>query len=151
MRVTVWVALATGFIAGAAPAQSPGADSVAVATVVHQFHAALAQGDSTAALALLADDVVVLEAGGVELRDEYRAHHLPADIRFVQAIPGTRGTLRVVVAGDVAWVSGASESVGTYEGRAINSIGAELMVLSRTSTGWKIRAIHWSSRRRASQ
>jgi hypothetical protein len=33
-------------------------------------------------------------------------------------------------------------------GRAINSSGAELMVLVRTSSGWKISAIHWSSRAR---
>ena len=125
-------------------------DSAAVAAVVQQFHAHLAKGDSSAALALLAEDVVVLEAGGVETREQYRADHLSADIRFVQAIPGTRGPLRVVLAGDVAWAFGSSEAVGTFDGRAINSAGAELMVLSRTPAGWKIRAIHWSARRRAS-
>jgi hypothetical protein len=30
----------------------------------------------------------------------------------------------------------------------VNSIGAELMVLTRMMDGWKISAIHWSSRTR---
>jgi hypothetical protein len=33
-------------------------------------------------------------------------------------------------------------------GRAINSVGAELMVLVRSGSTWKIAAIHWSSRQR---
>ena len=41
---------------------------------------------------------------------------------------------------------GTSRTTGTYRERAINSAGAELMVLSRTADGWNIRAIHWSSR-----
>ncbi len=124
-------------------------DSAAVATVVGQFHAALVRGDSAAALVLLAEDVIVLEAGTVETRAEYQQHHLPADIRFAQAVPSTRGLVRIVVAGDVAWITSSSETTGTFENRPISSVGAELMVLSRTAAGWRIRAIHWSSRRRA--
>lgn len=124
-------------------------DSAAVATVVGQFHDALVRGDSTAALGLLAEDAIVLEAGTVETRAEYRQHHLPADIRFAQAVPSTRGSVRIVVAGDVAWITSSSETTGTFENRPISSVGAELMVLSRTAAGWRIRAIHWSSRRRA--
>lgn len=148
------VLFATGLFAlGACPTASPAQtripDSTAVGAVVLQFHTALSQGDSATALALLAEDAVILEAGGVESRTEYRAHHLPADIRFVMAVPATPGPLQVVVQGDAAWVISTSETTGTYEGRAINSVGAELMVLTRTVRGWQIRAIHWSSRRRA--
>ena len=47
--------------------------------VVRAFHEALAKGDSTTALSLLAEDVVIYEAGGVETsRDEYRSQHLAA-------------------------------------------------------------------------
>lgn len=129
--------------------QGEASDSTAAATVVRQFHEALVRGDSVAALALLAEDVIVLEAGTLETRAEYRGHHLPADIRFAQAVPTTRGSVRVVVAGDVAWITSSSETTGTFEDRPISSAGAELMVLSRTAAGWRIRAIHWSSRRRA--
>ena len=130
-----------------APSAPPN-DSADVAAVVTRFHAALAAGDSAAALALLADDVVVLESGGVETRDDYRAHHLPADIEFARALPSQRGPVRVQVRGDVAWVSGTSVTQGDFRGRQVNSAGAELMVLSREGGTWKIRAIHWSSRTR---
>ena len=126
----------------------PSSDSAAAANVVAQYHAALTAGDSAAALRLLADDAVILESGGEETLEHYRAGHLPGDIRFASAVPAARGPMRVVVRGDVAWVSSTSTSQGEYRGRQINSSGAELMVLSREADGWKIRAIHWSSRNR---
>ena len=97
---------------------------------------------------LVADDVVVLESGGVETRDEYRSHHLPADIQFARAVPSTRGATRVVTRGDVAWARSTSRTRGEFRGRSIDSVGAELMVLVRTADGWRIAAIHWSSRSR---
>ena len=123
-------------------------DSAAVVAAVHAFHAALARGDSAAALRLLAPDVRILESGGVETLADYRAHHLPADIDFARAVPGTRGPLGVTVRGDVAWTVGTSETKGELRGRAINSAGAESMVLVRGADGWRISAIHWSSRAR---
>lgn len=123
-------------------------DSAAAVAAVAAFHAALARGDSTTALALLAPDAVILESGDLETREEYRAHHLPADIAFVRAVPSTAESRDVVVSGDVAWVTSTSRSAGTFRDRAVNSLNAELMVLSRDSTGWRIRAIHWSSRTR---
>lgn len=134
--------------AATAGAQDRAADSSAAALAVHAYHQALEAGDSTAALALLADDAVILEAGGIETRAEYRANHLPADIAFARAVPATRSPLAVTIQGDVAWISSTSTSTGTYEGRDIRSQGAELMVLTRDGTSWRIRAIHWSSRRR---
>ena len=121
-------------------------DSAAVATTVAKYHEALAAGDSTAALALLADDAVILETGGVETRGEYRSHHLPGDINFAKAIRSQRGPVHVRILGDVAWTTSTSTTQGEMNGRAINSVGAELMVLVRTPGGWKISAIHWSSR-----
>jgi len=123
-------------------------DSTDVAATVAAFHQALARGDSAAALALLAPDAVILEAGGIETRQDYRSHHLPADIAFARAAPGVAGPVRVVVLQDVAWATSTSSAVGTFEGRQIDSQGAELVVLSRVPEGWRIRAIHWSSRTR---
>lgn len=125
-----------------------GGDSAAVAGVIAKYHEALAAGDSAAALALLADDAVILESGGVETRAEYRSHHLPGDISFAKAIKSQRGPVHVRIHGDVAWASSTSATQGEMNGRAINSAGAELMVLVRTAQGWKISAIHWSSRQR---
>jgi len=123
-------------------------DSAAIVAVVEAFHAALGAGDSVGALALLAPDAVVLESGDLESRAEYAEHHLGADMAFTRAVPSTRVTTEVVQDGAVAWVASVTTSKGTYRGREISSQGAELMVLSRTDAGWRIRAIHWSSRRR---
>ena len=106
----------------------------------------IARGDATGALRLLAADAVILENGSLESLEEYRLHHLPADIEFAQAVPTRRSAMQIAVSADAAWASSTSVTQGSYRERAINSAGAELMVLSRTNTGWVIRAIHWSSR-----
>ena len=130
------------------PSSTVASDSDDVADVVARFHAALAAGDSVAALALLSDDVTILESGGVESRAEYRSHHLPGDMAFARAIPGKRSGLFVRLRGEVAWVTSTSVTEGEFRGRKVNSTGAELAVLSREPGGWRIRAIHWSSRAR---
>ena len=130
------------------PAQTPAVDSAAVVRTVERFHAALAAGDSVAATALLDTGVVVLESGGLETRSEYLQHHLPADIAFARAVGSTREVRAVTLRGNAAWVVATSRTTGTFEGRAIDSEGAELMVLTRTGDVWRIAAIHWSSHRR---
>jgi len=127
-------------------AQTPDADSKAIASAVRGYHKALEAGDSQAVLRLLAPDAVILESGGRETREDYRAHHLQADMQFAQEVPTRRSELQIIVSGDVAWVNSTSVTQGTYKERPINLAGAELMVLSRTAQGWIIRAIHWSSR-----
>lgn len=145
MRHPLAVLLAASSLSVApAVAQSP--EQTAVLAVVTGFHAALARGDSVAALAFLASDVRILESGGVETRDEYRSGHLAGDIAFARAVPSTRSEPVVAVRGDVAWVTSTSRTTGTYRDRQVNSAGAELMVLVRTPAGWRIQAIHWSSR-----
>lgn len=121
-------------------------DSAAVAQVIHAYHAALQAADTAAALGLLADDLLVAESGGLETREEYVSHHLPGDMAFAGAVSREPLSLHVTVAGDVAWAVSSSRTTGTYRDRAINSVGAELMVLSRVGGAWRIRAIHWSSR-----
>jgi ketosteroid isomerase-like protein len=129
-----------------AQAKASAADSATVAQVVAQFHSALVAGDSAGVMALLADDAQILESGGIETRADYRAHHLEADIAYAKAVSSTPGPLKISVNGNTAWVSSTSASKGTYRERPVNSVTAELMVLVRTSAGWRISAIHWSSR-----
>ncbi len=129
-------------------AQEPATDSAVVVATAAEFHAALSAGDSVAALDLLSEDVVVVESGTIETLQEYRAHHLPADIEFAQAVPSSRHVIEVRVMGNVAWLVSSSTATGSFRGRTINSAGAELMVLSKNAGKWHIRAIHWSSRRR---
>ena len=119
-----------------------------MARTAGQFHQAIARGDSARALSLLTPDAVILESGDRESLAEYRAHHLPADIAFSQAVKAVRGPLQVTVRGDAAWAIGTGSSQGTFRGRPIDSASAELMVLTRTTRGWRIAVIHWSSHKR---
>ena len=129
----------------AGQAQDAAADVVAV---VDAFHAALSAGDSTTALNYLADDVIILESGGVEDKEHYRSGHLRGDMRFAQAVARERGEIQVQIMGGVAWAHSTSVTQGTMGEREINLQGAELVVLAREGGTWKIKAIHWSSRER---
>ena len=126
-------------------------DSADAVAAVAGFHAALAKGDTLQVLALLAPDVVIMEGGDIETLSEYRAHHLAADMDYARAIPGVSTVRRVVVQRDVAWVSSTSVVDGRINERRVNTAGAELVVLSRQTAmaPWRIRAVHWSSHRRA--
>jgi ketosteroid isomerase-like protein len=146
-----FVAPAAALLAGALLTSRPTvqassqSDSTAVAAVVERYQESLNTGDTATAMRLLANDALILESGDVETRAEYRAQHLTADIAFARGVSSDRRSVRVVVRGDVAWSVRTSTSRGTFRGRAINSQGVELMILSRENGDWKIDAIHWSS------
>ena len=132
-------------LVNSADAQS---DSATVIGVASRFHAALEAGDTAAVKTLIATDLQVLEGGEVESRAQYFAHHLAADIEFAKAVPSKRAVISYTREGNVAWLVSTSTSTGTFRGREVNSLGAELMILGRTPEGWRIRAVHWSSARR---
>jgi ketosteroid isomerase-like protein len=123
-------------------------DSADVVQTVRRLDQLVESGDSLGVMALLTDDAVVLENGGIESRAEFRSHHLASDIEFSRAVKSTDTIRSVTVRGDAAWVASTSVSQGTFRGRAINTAGAELVTLVRTPAGWRISAIHWSSRAR---
>jgi ketosteroid isomerase-like protein len=148
-RTTVLLG-AMGALCAVSVASSADSDSTHVTKVVADFHKALVNADSAAVRTLLAQDAVILESGGMETRSEYLSHHLPGDIAFAKAVASTDGPVHVTIAGNTAWTAGTSTTQGTFNGRAINSTGAESMVLTKESAGWKIRSIHWSSRNRRS-
>jgi len=114
-------------------------------SAVHAFHAALAHGDAKAALALLAEDAVILEAGTAQTRDEYAGEHLGEDIAFAKAAQTTRANEAVRHEGNLAWATANTHAQGNFNGRKIDSSGVELIVLTKQDGKWRIRAIHWSS------
>ena len=120
-------------------------ESATVAAAVEAFHTALAHGDAKAAMTLLAADAVILESGSAETRAEYESHHLPEDIEFAQTVHSNRFDVRVQIEGNTAWLTSRSKTEGSFEGKPVNSVGAELVIMTKTSAGWQIRAIHWSS------
>jgi ketosteroid isomerase-like protein len=127
------------------PAADPSADAE-VRSVVEEFHAALAAGDSTRALEYLHPDVVVYEAGHAESLAQYRSGHLASDIAFSGAV--TFQTVRgwVVPGRELSIYLREYTMTGTFQDREIDAHGTETIVLVSTEEGWKIRHIHWSSR-----
>jgi len=96
-------------------------------------------------MSFLALDAQIVESGHHQTREEYEREHLGADIEFAQAVPSTRSDVRVEIDGDTAWLTSRSRTEGEFKGSPINSSGAELIILTKTQDGWRIRAIHWSS------
>ncbi len=141
-------AVSIAVLVGAAGALGQQSPEDQVEAVVDAFHAALAAGDSTAALSHLAGDVTILESGGVEDKEHYRSGHLAGDMRFAAAVSRERSEIEVSLVGDVAWAHSTSVRQGRMGDREINSQSAELVVLAREGGTWKIKAIHWSSRQR---
>lgn len=115
------------------------ADLAEPAHSLDKFHRALADGDNTAALALLADEVLIFESGGAERgKAEYAAHHLAADAAFAQAVPRTVSRRSGHVAGDLAWLATESRVAGTYKGKPISSVSTETAVLRHVGGAWRI-------------
>jgi ketosteroid isomerase-like protein len=148
MSIAVLLTVIVAWGAGLRAAQ-PASDQASVVAAVQGLHAAIAKGDAETVTRLLAEDVVIFEAGGMETLGEYVKNHLPADAEFEKAIKSKRSPIRAQVAGETAWASSTNEMVGTFQGRAVDLVATELVVLSRAPDGWRIRAISWSSRSRA--
>jgi len=135
------------WVPACAPASLP-PNEADVAAVVEGFYGAMKTGDSSEAMRLIAPDAVFIESARLETRAEYEANHLPSDIEFESQVAGKRGPLRVTFEGNTAWVIATTEYEGVFEGDPLNFVSAQLMVLTRDSGDWRIRAIHWSSRQR---
>lgn len=140
------VAIVLVFASAPLAAQAP-SDSAAVVDAVHGFHQALAAGDSLAALGHLHADALIFESGHAETRAEYRSGHLRADIGFATATRREVTAEAVAVLGDAALYTGRSRTTGRVRDRDVDVQGTETIVLVRTSEGWRIRHIHWSSQR----
>lgn len=65
---------------------------------------------------LLLPDVVILESGGIETREEHLGGHLSGDIAFAHAVPRERGPIVVRIHGDVALATLTRASRGEYRG-----------------------------------
>jgi ketosteroid isomerase-like protein len=114
--------------------------------VVNAFHAALKRGDATAALNLMAEDVVIFESGGVERnRAEYATHHLKSDAAFSAATTRTPISQTIASDGNLSSVMSVEFVKGTFRDRPVNSRSVETMVLRKTEGRWRIIHIHWSS------
>jgi hypothetical protein len=73
------------------------AGGVVLVSFCYVVHDGIRKGDATAVAQVIADDALMLEAGGLETRAEYVNNHLPADIEFEKTVSIKRSPIRVVV------------------------------------------------------
>ncbi len=150
VRSIKWVTFATAlFLLFSSPshAETPAPDAEEITAAVHRFHEALTKGDPLMAMAMLTADAVILESGQKQTREEYAREHLAEDIAFMKATQNTISEFAVHQEGSAAWTAASSRTSGTFHDKPVNSAGTELMVLTKLPEGWRIRAIHWSSRK----
>lgn len=118
------------------------------AEIVDAFHTALAKGDRGAALATLTDTVAIYEQGWVESsKANYAKEHLGEDVKFARSTKSEQTHRTGLLTGDLAFVTTEGHTTGTFEGKPVDAITLETMILRRTSDGWRIVHIHWSSRK----
>jgi ketosteroid isomerase-like protein len=132
-------------MAGISFGEPAAADAAAITATVESFHKALFDGEPDRVMSLLLPDALIVEAGTVQTRDEYRREHLAEDIAFARAAPSTQRDVVVRQEGDVAWVTSTFRVTGTFQEKPIDNIAAETVVLTKAPAGWRIRTIHWSS------
>ena len=129
-----------------APPQVLSPSAKDAAATVDAFHSALDRGDMATAAALLADEALIFESGGVERsKAEYAAHHLPADAEFSQAVSSAVTRRSGSSDGTSAWIASEGRTTGAYKGKALDLVTTETMTLRRMGADWKIVHIHWSS------
>ena len=121
--------------------------SQAPAETVDAFFKALAAGDLAKAESLLDPDVRIFESGGVERSaKEYAAHHMQGDAAFLKTATQAVSARTGAAVGDLAWVASEQRITGTSRDKPVDILSTETMVLQKTSDGWRIVHIHWSSR-----
>jgi ketosteroid isomerase-like protein len=148
MRSSLISLIVVSAAAVATPSLAAPAAYEEAAHVVDAFHAALDKGDRDAALATLDNTVAIYEQGWVESsRDAYAKEHLGADLTFAQGTKSEQISRSGTLLGDLAYVVTEGRTTGNFEGKPVNSITLETMVLRRDGEGWRIVHIHWSSRK----
>lgn len=132
-------AAATSTSAASAPAQP--------AAVVAQFEQALVAGNLAAAEALLDPEVQIFEGGNIERsREEYAQGHMKHDAAFLKSATIKPLSQAGDAVGDLAWVGSERRLSAAHDGKPVDVVSTETMVLKRAAAGWRITHIHWSSR-----
>jgi ketosteroid isomerase-like protein len=126
-------------------------DAATITSTAEDFHKALAAGEPDRVMSLLSPDALIVEGGAVQTRDEYQREHLAEDIAYARAVPSTPRDVVIRQEGNVAWVTSTFRLTGEFHDRQVDDLAAETMVLKKIPAGWRIRTIHWSSRKAPSK
>lgn len=115
--------------------------------VVDAFSAAIKAVRIDVAAKLLDANVLILESGSSERsRDEYLREHAIEDAAFMQTTQQQLRYRQAQAVGDVVWVGTESTLQTSRNGQPLLLLSTETMVLKKSTEGWKIVHIHWSSR-----
>ncbi|MTI88493.1 MAG: nuclear transport factor 2 family protein [Balneolaceae bacterium] len=145
MRHTLIVTLILFISSSFVYSQESKSENMAI-EVLNRFQQAIVDNNTELASSLLHDEALILESGGMETKSEYLSHHFHSDGKFLSAMERKVISREAAQEGSTIWVSTVSEMKGTYNDRDIAVNSAELAVLVSTDEGWKISALHWSSR-----
>ena len=119
-----------------------------VLAVIDAFHRALAEGDSARVLSALHAGVTIYEAGHAENLEQYRSGHLASDLEFARGVRSTVVDEWVGMSEGHSIVGRVYSAKGTFREREVDALTTETMFLVQQDAGeWRIRHIHWSSRR----
>jgi mono/diheme cytochrome c family protein/ketosteroid isomerase-like protein len=133
------------------PTRASSANTAEPVAVVDRFFSDLSAGNVRAASDLLDPAVLIFESGGAERsRDEYAAHHMGSDAKFLKAVTHRLKARSADATGEFAWVASEATYSGVINGKPVNLISTETMVLRKSGGQWRIVHIHWSSHPAAS-
>lgn len=116
------------------------------------YLAAMEASDLDAAEGLFSSASLIFETGGVEgTWKNYRDHHIGPELDAIESfvISSAEPTESKSADGSMAFVAWPIEyTIRLTEGRLIESRGTVTFVLERHEGDYKIRHLHWSSRRK---
>lgn len=133
---------------GSSATLSVSPDAADAVAALERFSTALSAGNLEAAGAELDPSVLILESGGAERSSaEYLGGHAKSDAAFLKGAHVTLKRRTAHAVADLAWVGSESEIHATKDGKPMAVASTESAVLKKTTDGWKIVHLHWSSRR----
>jgi len=122
-----------------------GEEKLSPTQVADFLHEALTESDQEKLFDVVAPDVLIFEAGGVEAsREEYASHHMHSDMKFMATMTRTVIDRKVMREGAMAVVTTQSTISGIYNDNPLNLNSTETLVMKMGQNGWQIHHIHWS-------
>ena len=107
----------------------------------------MSAGDAARVQSLLDPEVMIMEGGNVERSlNEYAAHHLPADLKFMKGLTYKLERQTGESSGAFAWVANEATLSGSSGGKPVTLVSTETLVLKNVGGSWKVVHIHWSSK-----
>ncbi len=147
-KLSMFGILVVAVLAGA----PPGYASNSPRAVAEAYFDATTTSDLDAAGKLFARQSSVYETGGVEGSwEHYREHHLAPEIDAIESFTLKKKEPEIVKSGDgsLAFVAWPIEyTIVLEDERVIDSKGTVTFLLVREDGQYKIRQLHWSSRRK---